>query len=614
MVRRFFERLISRPKEEEIEREVFEELESCLYCGADLFSSELFQRYRVCPTCGFHYALPAGVRIELLVDEDSFIETNRSLASLDPLSFSGEASYKKRIFDAQKRTGLPEAVVTGHGYIEGNPAVLVVLDFGFLGGSMGCVVGEKVALAFELALERKLPVIAVVGSGGARVQEGVLSLMQMAKTAAVAKRLHDAGLPFICVLTNPTTGGVYASFANLADIIISEPGALIGFAPLKVVEQTEGKPLPEKAHSAESHLEHGMIDCVEERTQHRALLSILLELLSYEYRLTRMRRILRREVPLARREAAWQSVQLTRHERRPTSLDYIVRMTSNFVELHGDRFCGDDGAVICGIGDIGGETVMIVAQERGHGGDDGRNLGRAYPEGFRKAHRALKLAAKYKLPVITFIDTPGAYPGLEAEERGVGNAIAQCLALMSDLPVPIISVIIGEGGSEGALALGVANRNLMLENAIFSVVPPERAAMLLYRDVNKAEEVAPALRITAQDCKQLGVVDVVVPEPKGGAHADPDEAARLLKRFILDELVQIQRLHPRTLVRDRYHKFRHMGRYSSRIRVAISREGAQIQEYLSGRLEELKEFLPSRAVEVPLEKEEPSSEPPESKE
>ncbi len=614
MVRSFFERFIGRHKVEEVEREAFAEMESCLYCGADLSSSELFQRYRVCPNCSFHYALPAGARIELLVDEGSFREENRSLASLDPLSFSGEASYKKRIFDAQKRTGLPEAVVTGLCHIEGNPAVLIVLDFGFLGGSMGCVVGEKVTLAFELALQRKLPVIAVVGSGGARVQEGMLSLMQMAKTAAVTKHLHGAGLPFICLLTNPTTGGVYASFANLADIIIAEPGALIGFAPLKVVEQTEGKPLPEKAHSAESHVEHGMIDSVVERTRHRALLSIILELLSYEYRLTRRRRILLREVPIARREAAWQSVQLTRHQQRPTSLDYIGRMTSNFVELHGDRFYGDDGAIICGIGDIGGEAVMIVAQERGHGGEGERNLGRAYPEGFRKAQRALKLAAKYRLPVITFIDTPGAYPGLEAEERGVGNAIANCLTLMSDLPVPIISVIIGEGGSEGALALGIANSTLMLENAIFSVVPPERAAVLLYHDATKAEEVAPALMITAQDCKQLGVVDVVVPEPKGGAHSDPDEAARLLKRFLLDELVKIQRLHPRTLVRERYHKFRHMGRYSSRLSVAISRERAQIQEYLSHRLEELKEFLPSKAVEVPLEKEEPSSEQPESKE
>jgi len=608
MVKDFFERVSGGHKgeEEEEEEEVLAEMEDCLYCGAAFSSSELFQRYRLCSSCRFHYALPAWERIATLADEGSFIEINRSVASLDPLSFSGETSYKKRIFDAQKRTGLPEAVVTGVCQIEGTLTVLMVLDFGFLGGSMGCVVGEKVALAFEHALKKKLPVVAVVSSGGARVQEGVLALMQMAKTAAVAQRLHGAGLPFISVLTNPTTGEVYASFANLADMLIAEPNALVGFAPLKVVEQTEGRPLPEKAHTAEFHLEHGIIDCVVERPGLRGLLAILLDLLSSQYRLALRRRFGPYPPMAPRRESAWQSVQLARHEERPTSLDYIGRITSCFVELHGDRFYGDDGAVVCGIGDIGGEAVVIIAQERGHGGDDGRNRGQAYPEGFRKAQRAMRLAAKFRLPLVTLIDTPGAYPGLEAEERGVGNAIAQCLALMSDLPVPIISVIIGEGGSEGAIALGVANTNLMLENAFLSVVPPERAAALLYRDVTKAEEIAPALRITAQDCKQLGVVDVVVPEPKGGAHADPDEAARLLKRFLLNELVRIQRLRPRTLVNERYDKFRHMGRYSSRISVAISKERAQIEEYLSQKLEGLKAFLPSREVEVPLsEKEEP---------
>jgi len=603
MVKDFFERVSGRDKGEEDEEELLTEMENCLYCGADLSSSELFRHYRLCPSCRFHYALPAWERIATLADEGSFIEVNRSVASLDPISFSGEVSYKKRIFDAQKRTGLPEAVVTGVCQIEGTLTVLMVLDFAFLGGSMGCVVGEKVALAFEHALKKKLPVVAVVSSGGARVQEGVLALMQMAKTAAVAQRLNGAALPFISVLTNPTTGEVYASFANLADMIIAEPNALVGFAPLKVVEQTEGRPLPQKAHTAEFHLEHGIIDCIVERPGLRGLLAILLDLLSSQYRLA-MRRRFGPYPPMApRRESAWQSVQLARHEERPTSLDYIGRIASPFVEFHGDRFYGDDGAVICGIGEIGGEAVVIVAQERGHGGDEGRNRGQAYPEGFRKAQRAMRLAAKFRLPLITLIDTPGAYPGLEAEERGVGNAIARCLALMSDLPVPIISVIIGEGGSEGAMALGVANSNLILENAFLSVVPPERAAAMLYQDVTKAEEIASALRITAQDCKQLGVVDVVVPEPKGGAHADPEEAARLLKRFLLNELVRIQRLRPRTLINERYDKFRHMGRYSSRISVAISKERAQIEEYLSQRLDGLKSLLPSKEVEVPLPKE-----------
>ncbi len=598
MMKGFFER-ISRQRREMAQGGVLVEIENCLYCGMDLTSAELFQRYRICPGCQFHYLIPAYERIELLADSGSFIEINRSLASLDPLSFSGDSSYKKRVFDAQKRTGLPEAVVTGVCQIEGTLTVLVVLDFGFLGGSMGCVVGEKVTLAFEHALRKRLPLVAVVSSGGARVQEGVLSLMQMAKTAAAAKQFFAAGLPFISLLTNPTTGEVYSSFANLADIIIAEPHALVGFAPLKLVMETEGRELPPDSHTAESHLRHGMIDCIVERTRQRDLLAILLDQLSSQYRLTLRRRFGPYPPIVPQRESAWQSVQLARHAERPTSLDYISRITTSFIELHGDRCYGDDESVVCGLGDIGGQAVVIIAQERGHG-EQGKS-GRPYPEGFRKAQRVMSLAAKFMLPVITLIDTPGAYPGLEAEERGVGGAIAQCLAQMSDLPTPIIAAIIGEGGSEAALAFGVADRTLMMENAIFSVIPPERAAVLLYRDASRADEVAPALRLTSEDCMKLGVVDVLVPEPRGGAHVAPDEAARQLKKFLLNELVQVQGISAARLVRARSGRFRAMGRYSSRINVAISKEGAQLQEFLSQRLEELKEFLHSRAEEVPLE-------------
>lgn len=598
MVWEFIGRLFGRRGGEEVGGAGFDEMESCLYCEADLSQSELFATYRVCPQCHFHYALPARERIALLVDEGSFSETNRTLASLDPLSFSGEAPYRKRIFDAQKRTGLTEAVTTGTCYIGGSPAVLMVLDFSFLGGSMGCVVGEKVALAFELAVKRKLPVVAVVSSGGVRVQEGLYALMQMAKTAAAAKKLHVAGLPFVSVMANPTSGEVYASFANLADIIVAEPHALIGFAPLRVVEQTMGRPLPEDAHTAESHLAHGMIDSIVERPRLRELLSVILDLFGSTYRLTTMRRLSPLPAPSLHRESAWQSVQLARHKQRPTSLDYIARMSTSFVELRGDRAYGDDPAVVCGLADLGGEAVVIIAQERGHDGEQGHQ-GRARPEGFRKAQRAMALAGKLRLPLLTLIDTPGAYPGLEAEERGVGNAIASCLAMLSDLPTPVISVIIGEGGSEGALALGLADRTLMLENAIFSVIPPERAAALLYRDASRAEEVAPALRLTAQDCKQMGVADVIVPEPKGGAHTDPEEAARQLKKFLLDEVVEAQGVYPRTLVRERYERYRLMGRYSTRIGFALSREMAQLQDGVARVVEELMAYLPSRAEEVP---------------
>ncbi|MEE9199401.1 MAG: acetyl-CoA carboxylase carboxyltransferase subunit alpha/beta, partial [Dehalococcoidia bacterium] len=512
----------------------------CLSCQTDLSDSQDFQHYRVCHNCGFHYNMPARERIDILTDQGTFKELNRSLISLDPLSFSGGVPYRKKLFEAQRMTGLTEAVVTGLCEIKGSPAVIVVLDFGFLGGSMGCVVGEKVTLAFETAIKKKLPLVAVVTSGGARIQEGVLSLMQMAKTTAAAKRLHEAGLPFISVLANPATGQVYASFANMADIILAEPGALVGFAPLRTVEQATISPLPKGAHTAESHLEHGMIDRVVPRARLTDLLTLLLDLLSPQYKLT-LRKKRKQTVPAnGGPESAWDRVMLSRHEDRPTSLDYIGRIISGFIELHGDRVQSDDPAVIYGLGYIRGQAVVVVGQERGHDDEVAqRNEGRTGPEGFRKAQRAMQMAARFKLPLVTFVDTPGALPSLEAEERGLGHTIASTMALLSDLPTPVVSVIIGEGGSEGALALSVADRILMLENAIYSPISPEGAATLLYRDPTKAEEVAPALKLTARDCKKLGIIDVVIPEPPGGAHLHPDQAARQVQRLLVRELLEI---------------------------------------------------------------------------
>jgi len=567
---------------------VAEEEEKCVYCSADLTSSKLYRRYRVCPSCRFHHSLSARRRIRLLADPATFREVNRFLVSLDPLSFSGRSSYPERLREAQERTGLSEAVVTGTCTIGGYPTVIAVLDFGFMGGNMGSVVGEKVALAFELALRRKLPVVSVVSSGGARMQEGVLSLMQMAKTAAAAKRLQANGPPYISVLANPTSGEVGASFANLGDIVLAEPKALVGFAPLRVMAKASPKPLPEDSHTAEFHFEHGMVDQVVDRTKLRQLLSVLLDLLASRYRLTLKKKGLPHPPPGHPKGLVWQTVQLARHQKRPTALDYISRLTSRFVELRGDRLYGDDPAVVCGLAELAGEAVVIIGQERSH------NEGRAYPEGFRKAQRAMRLAANFGMPVVTLIDTPGAYAGIEAEERGLGAAIASTLALMSDLPTPVVSAIIGEGGSEGALALGVADRILMQENAIYSVVSPEVAAAILYRDEGKAEEVAAALKLTAPDCKELGVIDVVVPEPEGGAHADPDEAARLLKTFLIGELLEAQQSSTKKLVKERYKKFRRMGEYSSYFAAAISREVAQLQRLVQRGLQEIRQRRAAR--------------------
>ncbi|MCL0088944.1 acetyl-CoA carboxylase carboxyltransferase subunit alpha/beta [Dehalococcoidia bacterium] len=557
-------------------KEVPEEEAQCFWCGTDLSRSELYQHYRVCQVCRFHHSLSAWERIYLLVDPGSFHGLDQTVTAAEPSRLLGNVAYQQRIREAQERTGLSEAVVTGTCTIGGNPVVLAVLDFGFLGGNMGIVVGDRIAKAFEIAARRKLPVVTVVSSGGARIEEGVLSLMQMARTVAAARKLQARRLPHISVLTHPTTGEVYASFANLGDLIIAEPRAMIGFAPLRVTGETQETSPTEMGHTAESHLEHGLVDQIVDRTRLRHLISITLDLLSSRYRLGVKKKVRPYLAPTRPQEQAWEAVQLARHAQRPTSMDYITRITSNFIEIHGDRSYSDDPAIVCGLAELGGEAVVIIGQQRD------RNEGHTAPEGFRKAQRAMRLAAKFDLPLINLVDTPGAYPGAESEERGIGNAIASTMALLSDIPTPVISVIIGQGGSEGALALGIADRVLIMENAFLSVISPERAASIFFRDVERAEELASALRLTAADCKQLGVADIVVPEPEGGAHTDPAEAARMLRNLILRELLQIQTQPPAKLVKSRYKRFRYLGGRTSILRGIFSRRTAQIQNLLQG--------------------------------
>jgi acetyl-CoA carboxylase carboxyl transferase alpha subunit/acetyl-CoA carboxylase carboxyl transferase beta subunit len=544
----------------------------CVACGAMLDGSELYDRYRVCPNCHFHYTIAARERIRLLVDTGSFRETQRALISIDPISFSGQVSYRRRIFEEQRRTGLSDAIVTGTATIRGRRLVLAVIDFRFLGGSIGCVVGEKLTLAFELGARKKLPVLVVVASGGTRMQEGLLSLAQVAKTAAAAERLAGARVPLITLLANPTIGAAYAGFVSLSDVILAEPGAIVGYGTTRAVEAASGGHLPPGAHTAESHLAHGLLDQIVDRVHQRDFLSALLDLMGARYRLTSTGS---QPHPggAAPPVAAWNTVQLARHEQRPTALDYIGRMTANFIELHGDRMHGDDRTIVCGLGQLGGETVVILGQER-NGSD--RQHGAIGPEGFRKARRAMQLAAKLRLPLITLIDTHGAAADLRAEEHGLGNAIAGCMATASMLPVPVIAAVIGEGGSEAGIAFGVANRLLMMENAIFSPVSPESAATILYRDPTRVESAATALRLTAADCLKLGVVDAIVPEPVGGAHRDHDEAARELKVAIVRELIQVQGESPADLVKHRYAKLRGLGQYSNYLGETVAHEFGEI--------------------------------------
>jgi acetyl-CoA carboxylase carboxyl transferase subunit alpha len=263
--------------------------------------------------------------------------------------------------------------------------------------------------------------------------------------------------------------------------------------------------------------------------------------------------------------ASWQRVQLARHPQRPYTDDFIRLMFDDFSEIHGDRNFADDPALITGMARFHGRPVMIVGNQKGRDTKQrlARNFGQAKPEGYRKALRAMQLAAKYRRPVLVFVDTPGAYPGIDAEERGQAEAIAHNIREMSRLPVPIVVSVTGEGGSGGALAIAVGDRVLMLENSVYSVISPEGCASIMWRDAGKAELAAEALKITAQDLLGLRLVDEIVPEPEGGAHTDHASAARLLSPVLSRTLDELSALSPEALLQHRYDKFRHMGQFFS---------------------------------------------------
>jgi len=558
--------------------------EQCLVCNSHLVDDKHYQIFRVCSECGFHYSITSRQRLDLLTDPKTFKEKYRTVTSMDPLSFSGKVPYRDRLVLDKERTGLTEAAVVGTCKIGGVKTVLILLDFSFMGGTMGCVVGEKVALGFEYAVKKRLPVVAVVTSGGVRIQEGILSLMQMAKTTSAVTRLHEHGLPYITVFANPSTGQAYSSFANLADILLAEPGALVGFAPLRLIQEMTDEPLPLSSHTAESHLKHGMVDGMVERSHLRPTLVSLLTPLDPQRNHTRFLRPRQRDAKPRSVPETWEAIERVRRADRPSASWYIERLLNNPVELHGDRVAADDPAITCAIGDFQGCSIVIIGQQRQWEPNMGLHSSYIQPEGFRKAQRAMRFAAKFGFPVVTLIDTAGPSISLHAEEKGVGHIIATTLAQMTNLPVPIIAVIIGEGGREGALSLGVADKIIMLESAIYTPMSPEGAAALMFRDQSRAPDAARALRLTASESLDMAIIDAIVAEPAGGAHTDPVESALLLQRAIIRALSEVQGYSKERLLKRRYKKFRNMGEYKPYFRMVVAKEIETLQSSVASRV------------------------------
>lgn len=547
----------------------------CESCHEMILTEDFTQNAYVCPKCGHYMKIGAYERIKMVFDAQTFEEWDEEFTGGNPCHFKG---YEEKLGDLQRNTGLNEAVITGKGKIDGMEAAVGVCDTRFLMGSMGYAVGEKLTRAIERATVEKLPLIIFTCSGGARMQEGIVSLMQMEKTAAALKKFDAAGGLYITVLTNPTTGGVTASFAMLGDIILAEPQALVGFAGPRVIRQTIGEELPEGFQRAEFLLEHGLIDNIVERRFLKQTLSTLLQLHKKPQVETMSRYqqylddIYAKKIDIKKEEAqlaaknekkqlsAWEKVQIARSGKRPSALDYIGYLTKDFYELHGDRAYRDDGAIVGGIAFFGKQPVTVIGQQKGATTKENivRNFGMPYPEGYRKALRLMKQAEKFHRPVLCLVDTPGAYCGIGAEERGQGEAIAKNLFEMADLKVPVLSIVIGEGGSGGALALAAGNEVWMLENSVYSILSPEGFASILWKDASKAEKAAQVMKLTAQDLKELGIIEQILPEFPIVSSDNMNRVTLYMKRKIAGFLIKYQQMSGEELAQQRYQRFRGM--------------------------------------------------------
>ena len=529
----------------------------CTKCGKILYFEDVKSNYMCCTGCDFHFRLGAYERIQMLVDKGSFVEWDKELTTHNVLGFPG---YDKKLEKLHSALKLKEGVVTGECSIRGVKLVIAAMDSSFLMGSMGQIVGEKLTNAIERATKTRLPILICTTSGGARMQEGIVSLMQMAKVSAALKRHSNENLLYITLLTDPTTGGVTASFAMLGDIILAEPGALIGFAGPRVIEQTIGQKLPEGFQRSEFLLEKGFVDKIVPRKHMRKVIGRILRMHSKQYVYKSVEKdFMEANTSIVHKNtySAWERVSKAREADRKTSIDYITGLFDRFIEFHGDRLYGDDAAIVGGIAYFNSTPVTVIGQQKGRTTKEKikRNFGMPNPEGYRKARRLMLQAEKFNRPIICFVDTAGAYCGIGAEERGQGEAIARNLFEMSDLTVPILSIVIGEGGSGGALALAVANEVWMLENATYSVLSPEGFASILWKDSTKAKEAAEVMKITANDLYELGVIESVISEPEN-MQEQFQVVLREISVKMTEFLARHKKLSKKACVEERYQKFR----------------------------------------------------------
>ena len=540
----------------------------CESCGKLVYYRDYKDNHYVCPRCGHVFIMSPKQRMNLLFDAPDWQKLKLVTCTDDPLEFVDRESYKDRLAEARIDTGENDAVVAADGTIDGIPTTICVLNGFFMMGSMGRAAGDGIISAIEHAIELNQPFIMVTSSGGARMQENILSLMQMARTTVAVNKLHDKKIPYIVVLTDPTFGGVTASFAMLGDIHIAEAGARIGFAGRRVIEQNIREKLPSNFQTADYLYEHGMVDIVSSRTELHNNIARVLRVLTHQ---NIEPKVIKVQTPKADKDKkirglgesdAYDKVLLARHENRPHFLDYLAGIVDDWTYLAGDRCYGEDPAMGSGIGFWRGIPAVIIGQESGRTIETRQKhrFGMANPEGYRKAVRMMRLAERFDLPLISLFDTAGAFAGRESEERGQSQAVANSIATGLSIKTPYIAVNVGQGGSGGAIAIGTGDKILMMENAIYSVIAPESCASILWRDNKFKATAATAMKLTARDMANLNVIDGIISEPAGGAHKDWQTTMELVASAVTNALESLREVPSAELPTRRAEKFISMTR------------------------------------------------------
>ena len=542
-----------------------ESLENCLQCDKKIKNSELYSTYKICHNCNFHFYIKPYDRINLLTDRESYVEFNQELPDEFNYIYDKYPDYAKRAQKDTERTGLNDSVLTGYASIGGNRCILIILDFSFMGGNLGLISGEKISLAIDLAVSKKLPIVSIISSSGTHLEEGMISIMQMAKITLSMANAKKSNIPSISLLTNPCTGQAYATLATFSDIIMSEPGASVGLSPLKDLKHSSGS-VKFESRTSDSLVSRGLIDSIVNRNYQKEEISRIIDLLNnrhklvYENKNENVNEFALSDIPIDKRE------YISQHPSRPSASLFLNKVFEHFFELKGDRLLENSERIVTGLAQLGGQTVMLVAQE--YIKDISSSIGKhgLSSTDFRKCTRAISLASRFNIPIITFIDTKGHDLSYEEEIKGIGVSLGGTLLSMAELNSPSMSVLIGVGGSEAALSLDISDRRLMLENAILKI-----------SDHNTEKNMV----LGSRECKELDIVDIIVPEPIGGLHLNPDECFSLLRKVLMIELAELNQMSSRSRFRSKYNKFRGIPGFSNNMLTDLTNDVLSVKSKLT---------------------------------